>query len=60
MSQEQAHAVPAAGQPWMSSSNHQGAAVVTPQQQSSQQPSSTPFPDSVSALFFVINYLQHH
>ncbi|KAK9946359.1 hypothetical protein M0R45_011827 [Rubus argutus] len=46
MSQEQAHAVPAAGQPWMSSSNHQGAAVVTPQQQSSQQPSSTPFPDS--------------
>lgn len=51
MSQEQAHAVPAAGQPWMSSSNHQGAAVVTPQQQSSQQPSSTPFPDSVSALF---------
>ncbi|KAK9946354.1 hypothetical protein M0R45_011823 [Rubus argutus] len=46
MSQEQAHAVPATGQPWMSSSNHQGAAVVTPQQQSSQQPSSTPFPDS--------------
>ncbi|XP_024162945.1 pre-mRNA-processing protein 40A isoform X3 [Rosa chinensis] len=45
MSQEQAHAVPAAGQPWMSSSNHQGAAVVTPQQQPSQQPTSTPFPD---------------
>ncbi|KAM5565917.1 pre-mRNA-processing protein 40A [Rosa sericea] len=45
MSQEQAHAVPAAGQPWMSSSNHQGAAVVTSQQQPSQQPTSTPFPD---------------
>ncbi|KAL6207966.1 hypothetical protein ACLB2K_018918 [Fragaria x ananassa] len=45
MSQDQAHGVPTAGQPWMSSSNHQSAAVVTPQQQPSQQPTSTPFPD---------------
>lgn len=59
MSQDQAHGVPTAGQPWMSSSNHQGAAVVTPQQQPSQQPTSTPFPDPVSALFIVIIYAQH-
>ncbi|XP_050363071.1 pre-mRNA-processing protein 40A isoform X2 [Argentina anserina] len=45
MSQEQPHAVPAAGQPWMPSSNHQAAAVVPPQQHPVQQPTSTSFPD---------------
>lgn len=51
MSQMHAHAVPVAGQPWMSSGN-QSVAPIPPVHQTGQQPSVISSTDSV--IFFVI------
>jgi hypothetical protein len=58
MSQMHAHAVPAAGQPWMSSGSQSVAPPVPPVQQTGQQPSVSPSTDSVIflLLFFILFY----